>query len=60
MRIPDRPITLAILSALPGLAMLCAVLLHLLPYGILTILTVWTLLSVPCGILIGSCVLNDK
>jgi hypothetical protein len=34
-------------------------LLFLLPIEVLTVLTVWTLASLPLGVLIGHCVLNE-
>jgi hypothetical protein len=35
-------------------------LIFLLPGDVITILTVWTLASLPIGILIGHCVLNEE
>jgi hypothetical protein len=35
-------------------------LIFLLPGAVVTVLTVWTLASLPIGILIGHCVLNEN
>lgn len=44
----------------PGLVAAGVFVLHMLPNELLTLLTVWVLVSFPIGVLIGHCALSEK
>ena len=55
----DGPLGLITILGTPALIGATIFLVHLLPSGVLTILTAWILASFPIGVLIGHCVLSE-
>jgi hypothetical protein len=55
-KLPGRLVILG----MPLLVIGSVLLLHILPNEVLALLTAWTLLSFPVGVLIGHCVLSEE
>ena len=55
----DRPLRLRMLIGIPALIGAAIYLLHMMPGGILTVLTAWIMGSFPVGVLIGNCILSE-
>jgi hypothetical protein len=56
----DGPLGLMTLLGAPVVVAISILVVHLLPSGVLTILTAWIVASVPIGVLIGHCVLSEE
>ena len=55
----DRPLRLRMLIGIPALIGTAIYILHIMPGGILAILTAWIMGSFPIGVLIGKCILSE-
>lgn len=55
----NRPLRRWMLLGIPALIGSAIYLLHIMPGGILTVLTVWIMGSFPVGLLIGNCILSE-
>jgi hypothetical protein len=60
MRSQDEPPGLIAILGPPTLAVASAILLHVMPSHLLTLLVAWILASFQVGVLIGHCVLNEE
>ncbi|MEA2737390.1 MAG: hypothetical protein QOH05_697 [Acetobacteraceae bacterium] len=56
----DEPPRLMAILGPPTLVAGSVFLMHTLPSAVLTFLTVWTLASLPIGVLIGHCALGEE